>query len=257
MCFICINLYIHMLKNYFVSLFIWVWALFMQFVMFPIALLIWILTVLFDKKLVILHQFSCFWASQHIWVNPYWQLDMKGRKNIKWGKEYVLVSNHQSMLDILVLYNLFRHFKWVSKLENFKIPMAGWNMSLNKYIKLRRGDRKSIVQMVRDSIDALENGNSILVFPEGTRSKTGDLQSFKDGAFAIAHKAKKPILPIVLDGTARALPKKGVILQGKQKLTVRIFEEIPYEKFKGLSIKETSELVRNFISTELKKIRNI
>ena len=243
------------MKNYFFSIFIWIWAVIMQLTMFPVAFLIWLLTFLFDKKLLILHQFSCFWASQHIWISPYWKLDIKGRKNIKWGKVYIMISNHQSMLDILLLYNLFRHFKWVSKAENFKIPFAGWNMTLNRYIKLRRGDRKSIVQMIKDSIATLEKGNSILIFPEGTRSKTGELQSFKDGAFAIAFKSKKPILPIVLDGTAKALPKNGFIFNAKQKLTVRIFEEIPYEKFKNLSIKETSDMVRNFISDELNKIR--
>jgi len=244
-----------MIKNYFVSLFIWIWALIMQFTMFPIALTIWFLTVLFDKRLIILQQFSCFWASQHIWVCPYWLLDMKGRKNIKWGNTYVLVSNHQSLLDILVLYNLFRHYKWVSKAENFKIPMAGWNMTLNRYIKLKRGDRKSIVSMIKDSQNAIEKGSSILIFPEGTRSKTGELQSFKDGAFVIAHRTKTPILPMVLDGTAKALPKRGFILRGKQKLIVRIFEEIPYEKFKGLTIRETSDMVRKKISDELENIR--
>ena len=59
-----------------------------------------------------------------------------------------MVANHLSLLDILVLFRLFRHFKWVSKIENFRIPCIGWNMSLNRYIKLRRGDRESIVQMM-------------------------------------------------------------------------------------------------------------
>jgi 1-acyl-sn-glycerol-3-phosphate acyltransferase len=244
-----------MIKNYLLSVFIWVWGLLMQFVMFPIAFAIWLLTVLFDKKLVILHQFSCFWASHHIWVNPFWKMEVAGRENIKWGETYVLVSNHQSMLDILLLYNLFRHFKWVSKAENFKIPMAGWNMGLNRYIKLKRGDRKSIVQMVRDSIDALQKGNSILIFPEGTRSRTGELQSFKDGAFVIAHKAQKPVVPMVLDGTAKALHKKGFIFRGNQKLTVKVLEAIPYERFKDMTIKETSDMILGIIAGELEKIR--
>lgn len=244
-----------MLKNYIFSFLVWTWVLVMQFAMFPIALSIWLLTVLFDRKLIILQQFSCFWASQHIWVNPYWKMDFKGREKIKRGETYVLVSNHQSTLDILLLYNLFKHFKWVSKAENFRIPMAGWNMSLNRYVKLNRGDRKSIVQMMRDSIETLDKGNSILIFPEGTRSKNGNLQSFKDGAFVIAHKAKKPILPMVLDGTYKALPKNGFIFRSNQKLTVRVFDPIPYEKFKDLSIKETSEMIRNKIAHELEEIR--
>ena len=223
--------------------------------MFPIALVIWSLTILFDRKLVILHQFCCFWATQHIWVCPYWKLDIKGRKNIHWGNTYVLTSNHQSMIDIILLYSLFRHFKWVSKAENFKIPFIGWNLMINQYIKIDRGDRKSIIKMINDCQRTIEKGNSILIFPEGSRSKTGDLQLFKDGAFVIAHKTKTPIIPIVLDGTAKALPKHGIILQGKQRLIVRILEEVPYERFKDLTVKETSDMIKKIISDELEKIR--
>ena len=90
---------------------------------------------------------------------------------------YVMVANHQSLLDILVLFRLFVHFKWVSKIENFRVPCIGWNMSLNRYIKLRRGDRESVEQMMAACERTLAEGNSIMMFPEGTRSPDGRLQA--------------------------------------------------------------------------------
>src|SRR5690606_16085028 len=129
-----------------------------------------------------------------------------GREKIRRGETYVMVANHLSLLDILVLFRLFRHFKWVSKIENFRIPFIGWNMRLNRYIPLRRGDRTSVIQMMAACEETLASGSSIMMFPEGTRSLTGELKEFKTGAFELALKTRRPILPILLAGTANALP---------------------------------------------------
>ena len=84
---------------------------------------------------------TCFWGSLYTWFNPAWPVKVVGREKIDPNETYVMVANHQSLLDIFVLFRLFRHFKWVSKIENFNIPCVGWNMRLNGYIELRRGDR--------------------------------------------------------------------------------------------------------------------
>ena len=123
------------------------------------------------------------------WLISSWSIEKIDR-----GATYVMVANHQSLLVILVLFRLFFHFKWVSKIENFRVPCIGWNMTLNRYIPLRRGDKGSIVQMLRDCREALAAGNSIMMFPEGTRSPDGRLRSFKTGAFELAKQAYKPIL---------------------------------------------------------------
>ena len=157
-------------------------------IFFCIALVIWLLTVLFDKRLVLLHLFSSFWASVYLWVMPAWSVRVQGRKAVRLRDRYVIVSNHQSALDILVAYRLFFPFKWVSKAEMFKVPFIGWNMYLNRYIKLKRGDKKGIAEMFADCERALAEGNSLFVFPEGTRSETGSLKPFKSGAFILAKK---------------------------------------------------------------------
>src|SRR5262245_15535675 len=129
----------------------WVFWLFVagsSLLLFPVALVIWALTVLVDRRLRLLHQFTCFWASLYTWLNPAWRVQIEGREKIRDDVAYVMVANHQSLLDILVLFRLFAHFKWVSKIEIFRIPCVGWNMRLNRYIALRRGDRASITQMM-------------------------------------------------------------------------------------------------------------
>jgi 1-acyl-sn-glycerol-3-phosphate acyltransferase len=205
--------------------------------LFPFAVAIWASTAFFDRRLVVLHRFTCFWGSLYTWVNPLWPVTVRGREKIDPRETYVMVANHLSLLDILVLFRLFRHFKWVSKIENFKIPCIGWNMRLNRYIPLRRGDRESIVQMMEACEKTLAEGNSIMMFPEGTRSRNGVLQPFKTGAFELALRSGRPLLPIVVEGTSDALPKRGFVLRGRHPIRVTVLDPIAVERFRGLDAK--------------------
>jgi 1-acyl-sn-glycerol-3-phosphate acyltransferase len=226
------------------SLGFWIFLAVSSVVLFPIAVLVWAATAPFDRRLVALHRFTCFWASLYTWLNPAWPVQVVGREKIRPGVAYVMVANHQSLLDILVLFRLFRHFKWVSKIENFRIPFIGWNMSLNRYIKLRRGDRASIASMMRACEQALAGGNSIMMFPEGTRSTDGRLRAFKPGAFALAQRMGVPLLPIVLEGTGDALPKRGFVLQGRHEIRIRVLDEIAHDTFATLELETLVESVR-------------
>jgi 1-acyl-sn-glycerol-3-phosphate acyltransferase len=248
--FILYNMYF-----YIVSLYAWLIVLLSFFTLFPIAVLIWLLTVLFDKRLTWLHQFSSFWASTYIWTNPFWSVDIIDRKKIDPKQTYVMVCNHQSMLDIIVLYRLFAHFKWVSKKELFSIPFIGWNMRLNRYISVDRGSKMTHLKMMKSCEQNLKRGNSIMIFPEGTRSPDGEIHSFKDGAFKIALAAKMPVLPILLEGSSDLLPKHGLILRNKNKIKVKILDPIPYASFEGLSTKELSDKVREEMVKEFDKLR--
>jgi 1-acyl-sn-glycerol-3-phosphate acyltransferase len=229
----------------------WIFLVISSLLLFPIAVLIWALTVLVDKRLVILHQFTCFWASLYSWFNPVWRVTIEGREKIAAHTAYVMVANHMSLLDILVLFRLFVHFKWVSKIENFRVPFIGWNMSLNRYIKLRRGDKESVEQMMAACERTLAEGSSIMMFPEGTRSVDGRLKQFKHGAFTLAHRMHLPILPIVIEGTAAALPKRGFILQGRHAIRIRVLDAIPYARFASQSVEALTEQVRNVFVAEL------
>ena len=222
-------------------------------VMFPVALLCWALTAPFDRRKVILHRLTCFWASLYTWFNPAWQVEVVGRERIDPGETYVMVANHQSLLDILVLFRLFTHFKWVSKIENFRIPFIGWNMRLNDYIELKRGDRASIAVMLRTCRENLDAGNSIMMFPEGTRSPTGKLRAFKPGAFNLAKETRRPLLPIAVHGTASALPKRGVILRGRHRITIEVLEPIAVLAFAEEDAEDLTLRVRELIREHLEK----
>ncbi|MCU0847044.1 MAG: 1-acyl-sn-glycerol-3-phosphate acyltransferase [Spirochaetes bacterium] len=218
---------------------------------FIIAAILRFVTYPFDKRLRALHQLTCFWASLYTWIFP-WRIRIEGREKFKNNTTYMVVSNHQSQLDILVAFRLFRHFKWVSKAEIFKVPLIGWNMALNRYIKIKRGVKDSIEKMMEDAEARLGEGSSVYFFPEGTRSHDGKVKAFKHGAFTLAKKCKVPILPIVITGTMKALPKYSINFHGIQKICMRVLDEIPYQAFANLSIEETAEMVRQVIIKNLK-----
>jgi len=233
------------------SLAFWTFLVLSSLVLFPLAVLIWAVTAPFDRRLVVLHRFTCFWASLYTWLNPAWPVTVEGRERIPHDVACVIVSNHQSFVDILVLFRLFTHFKWVSKIENFRVPLIGWNMSLNRYIKLVRGKRESVLQMMRDCEATLAGGSSVMIFPEGTRSVDGRLRDFKSGAFELAIRTKSPIVPIALDGTSRALPKRGYLLQGKHPIRVRVLAPLEPASFANSSVEELAARVRARIAAEL------
>jgi 1-acyl-sn-glycerol-3-phosphate acyltransferase len=164
-----------------------------------------------------------------------------------------MVANHQSLVDILVLFRLFVHFKWVSKVENFRLPFIGWNMTLNRYIELKRGDRASVVRMLRACRETLAQGSSIMMFPEGTRSPDGRLRAFKPGAFELAKDSGQPILPIVVEGTASALPKRGVVLRRRSPIRITVLDELPHASFADTPVEELCSRVRDLIASHLEK----
>jgi 1-acyl-sn-glycerol-3-phosphate acyltransferase len=211
----------------------WVFVVATMPVLFVGALVVFVVTAAFDRRRVALHLYSCAWASFYVWCNPLWRVRVEGRDALPWRGPAVIVSNHLSMLDILVLYGLFRPFKWVSKAEMFRVPVVGWNMWLNDYVAVRRGDRESVRQMMAGCRAHLARGTPMLVFPEGTRSRDGRLQAFRDGAFKLAFEAGCPVIPVALTGTGEALPKHGLVLRSRMQARIRVLPAISPAAFES------------------------
>jgi 1-acyl-sn-glycerol-3-phosphate acyltransferase len=124
-------------------------------------------------------------------------------------------------------------------------------MSLNRYIPLKRGDRESVIRMMRACERTLASGSSIMMFPEGTRSTTGRMRTWKTGAFELALAARVPIQPIVLKGSGDALPKRGFVLQGRHDIEVTLLEPIMPETFEGKTAEDLTDEVRAILEVEL------
>ena len=109
--------------------------------------------------------------------------------------------------------------------------------------------------MLKDCAENIQKGSSVVIFPEGTRSRNGELRTFKEGAFLIARQQKTDIVPMVIDGSAKALPEKGLFPFMKQTIYLHILPPIPYDAIKDMGVRQVSEYVRSVISAELLQMR--
>lgn len=171
-------------------------------------------------------------------VNPLWSVRVTGAHIDNPRHPYVVVSNHESFADILLLCNLPWEMKWMSKIEILKIPILGWMMRLAGDIPIDRGSRESAGHAMELSRQTLRNKVSVMIFPEGTRSTGTDLLPFKDGAFRLAIKTGTPLLPVALIGTRDALAKHDWRI-GPARAEVRV---LPPVEVKGLSLKDVETL---------------
>lgn len=191
------------------SIVIWAAGIFFTILLYFSMLFFVIILYPFDKKRKTAHAQCYWWSDIIIHLNPYWKITVNGLENIDKKKVYVIVANHESLADIVMLYQIKTQFKWVAKESLFSVPFVGWCMSLAKHIKLERGDFSSIKKIYHEAAAWLRDGMSVLFFPEGTRSETGKMNEFQSGAFKLAIKEKIPVLPIRLTGTRNAIPKGG------------------------------------------------
>ena len=127
-----------------ISAFIWIGSGLLTILLFLVVFTLNILLFPFDKKKKITHAQCFWWSDLLIALNPYWKMKISGLEHIDRKKTYVIIANHQSMADIVVLYQTRMQFKWVAKASLFKVPFIGWCLSLIKHIKLTRGDFASI-----------------------------------------------------------------------------------------------------------------
>ena len=211
-------------------------------------------TFWWDKQRYIQQRFTCFWGCSIVFVNPLWRIIIEGREKMR-DEPRIYICNHQSMLDILTLYYTHGFFRWIAKQELMKFPILGWVMYLNQDIPISRGDKKSTIKLMEKTQKHIQNGVSIMIFPEGTRSKDGSIKRFKEGAFKMALQNKVPIHPIILDGAQTALPKGSLLLRKKQRIILRVFDEIPYEQFKDKSVATLTKEMYYFYKKQLNELR--
>jgi 1-acyl-sn-glycerol-3-phosphate acyltransferase len=202
----------------------------------------------FDRDRRIAHSFGYWWADAIFAVNPFWSLKITGLQNLDPHKTYVIVANHQSFFDIVLLYKIRAQFKWVAKEELFRIPLFGWSMSLAKHVKLARAEHGSIKKAYDEATGWLKKGTSVVFFPEGTRSTTNELNPFKNGAFKLAIQEKKPILPIAISGTRNFIPRGSWVFKARASATLKVLPPIETEGYLPEDFSALRDIVRNKIS---------
>jgi 1-acyl-sn-glycerol-3-phosphate acyltransferase len=191
----------------------------------PLVALVRLVTAPFDRGRYAAGRLFRLLAVVHQRLNPLWRFEVTGTMPADPRRPYVVVSNHESFVDILLISHLPWEMKWLSKVEMFKIPLVGWLMRLAHDVPLRRGERDSVVAALAACHDRLQRRVSVMVFPEGTRSASGEMGAFKDGAFRLAIEAGVPVLPLAVHGTRSALRKHDWRL-GRAHARVKVLEPI-------------------------------
>ena len=207
----------------------------------------------FDKKRVVVHTLST-WITDAVFGLSGIKRKVIGMEHIDPKASYVMVLNHNSMADIITIYNLPLVFKWVSKREVYKIPIVGRLLFMHGDIVINRASAKEAMQMVHDKgREWLSKGASISIFPEGTRSKDGEIHGFKAGAFILAKDAEVPILPIVLDGT-KTLTKRGLV-NWRNRVTIKVLPPVSAKEVQERPIKELMTEVHDRMVEALAEVR--
>jgi 1-acyl-sn-glycerol-3-phosphate acyltransferase len=163
---------------------VWFTGLFFMGILFPVTFVIWLIALPFDRQRFLTHWFLIYQAFVLTALIPIWKIRVDGREKAVRKTTYVIIANHQSMLDILMINRLRYRFKWISKIENTTVPVLGWYLRMAGYITVDRGNDESKAEMLERSYKCLKQGISIMIFPEGTRSADGAIGFFKRGASA-------------------------------------------------------------------------
>jgi 1-acyl-sn-glycerol-3-phosphate acyltransferase len=206
---------------------LWAWLVLVLCILiwFPVMLILLLVTGPFDRGRYIVGYVFRRIGPAMATLNPLWRFRYSGTMPQNPRHPYVVVSNHESFADILLISHLPWEMKWLSKAELFRIPIMGWMMWLAGDIPVKRGFGPSAVEAMERCRKALRQRVSVMIFPEGTRSKTAELLPFKDGAFRLAIEAGVPILPLALSGTGTALPKHGWRF-GRSAAHLRVLEPV-------------------------------
>jgi 1-acyl-sn-glycerol-3-phosphate acyltransferase len=235
---------------------IWAWFVLgvTVLVLTPIVAVLRLVTMPFDPGAYQAGRMFRRIAVIHQKLNPLWKFTVTGHVPDDPRRPYVVIANHESFVDILLISHVPMEMKWMSKSEFFKIPFVGWCMRMVCDIRLVREDRKSAIKALDDAADRLDKKVSVMIFPEGTRSKTGALQEFKTGAARIAITSGVPILPVAVLGTRDALIKHDWRF-GRSHAEVRVLDPIPTD---GLTKRDAGDLTarcRDAIATALDEMR--
>lgn len=206
-----------------------------------------IVVSLFTRTGEMPHLVARTWARSVLWVSRI-QITIEGMENIDPPRSYIYMANHASQFDIHVLLGYLRvQFRWLAKAELFKIPLFGYAMRRAGYISIDRSNRRSAFLSLKSAGETIRNGTSVVIFPEGTRNREETIAPFKLGGFVLAVDAGVPIVPVVIHGTRKIMPKNRLrITPGCVRLEIK--EPIPTAGYTRKTKNDLLERVRRAMS---------
>jgi 1-acyl-sn-glycerol-3-phosphate acyltransferase len=179
------------------------------------------------------------------------KIEVEGLEHIPKDRAVLFVANHQSNFDIpLLMGYLQKPIGFISKAEIKKLPIVAEWMELMNSIFMDRSDRRQSLQAIKDGIELLKNGHSLVIFPEGTRSKSSQMAEFKTGSFHLAVKSGVPIVPVTINGTYKLFEANGNrVKPARVKLTVSapIYEE----QYKEMELKDLAKYTQDIIASKM------
>ena len=224
-------------------------------VMEIVSIVAFVLTYPFDKQRKVVHELSRALVYMFVMVPPFWKRRVEGLEHIEKGKPYVIVINHQSMVDIMMLYLVPMIFRWVSKREVYRIPFIGRFLMLHGDIAIdRKQGSKAMRKVMEQGKMWLGRGVSVAMFPEGTRSKDGEIHRFKAGAFALAKDAGVAILPVIMEGSATMM-KPSKMINWRNEFVIRVLPPVTAEQVAATEQNELMEQVRETMVEALAELR--
>jgi len=217
---------------------VWLSWLVVIVVWFPFVAVVFLLTAWWDNRRWFTGRAFRLGTRAMVALNPWWNITVEGDVPSRSSEPFVAVCNHESMADILLIGTLPFDMKWLSKAQIARIPILGWMMWLAGDIVVKRSDARSRGQSFDRMVSWLERGASIMIFPEGTRTRTGRLLPFRNGAFRLALETGRPIQPLAVSGTRQAIQADSTLF-GRANVTVRILEQVSVE---GMGLDDVDEL---------------
>jgi 1-acyl-sn-glycerol-3-phosphate acyltransferase len=207
--------------------------------------------------IIIKEHHKVFHFSARIWAKLLMRtsgasINISGINNIPKEGGIIFASNHQGALDILIhLAYLPRYFRFIAKSELFRIPFFGWYMSLAGYVPIERDVSASAHRTISSVSDVLRSGDCILIFPEGTRSRTGELGPFKRGSLMAAFSSGAAVVPVAISGSYRMMPKKSYLINIVP-ISIKFGQPISFKKYLGIKpTKEDYEIELNRLREEI------
>jgi 1-acyl-sn-glycerol-3-phosphate acyltransferase len=198
------------------------------------------------------HKIGRIWAKCVLALSNI-KVTVKGLSNLKPGRSYIYMPNHMSNFDIPVLQAYLPvQFRWLAKAELYKIPIFGHAMKRAGYISIDRFDRKSAIESLNQAAKIIRNGVSVIIFPEGTRSRTQNIQPFKKGGFFLAVDSGVSIVPIIIHGTEEIMPKKKMLIKPGN-VILEITKPIKSSNYTRKTKADLMERVRNIILESYEK----